>query len=84
MQDNELLSAGEAAEYLAKKWGRPAYSTTAFRMLRHRWNLKPVFLSTKNASFWRKSDLDAIPEPDRSRPRKKRAKHDEEQIEQAA
>jgi hypothetical protein len=82
--DEELLSAGEAAAYLANKWGRPSYSTTALRMLRHRWNLKPVFLSSKNASFWRKSDLDAIPEPDRHRPRKRRTKQEPQEEEPTA
>ena len=72
-EHEELLEAGEAAEYLAKKWKIEHYSIDAFKMLRHRWGLQPVLL-TKNASLWRKSDLDKIPKPDRNRPRPGRRK----------
>lgn len=70
---NELLTAGEAAEYLAQRWGRESYSQTAFKMLRHRWNLQPAH-HAGNATLWRRSDLDKIPEPDRSKPRGRRTK----------
>ncbi len=65
-QDEELLEAGEAAKYLADKWGIPEYSTDAFKMLRRRWNLKPAHLAG-NATLWRKSDLDKIPKPQKGR-----------------
>jgi len=69
---DDLLTAGEAATYLAKKWGRPeGYSTVAFRHLRHRWKLEPALL-VGNASLWRRADLDKIPEPSRSNPRPRR------------
>jgi hypothetical protein len=69
-QDEELLEAGEAVQYLSKKWGIP-YNTDNFKMLRTRWKLKPAFRA-KNATFWRKSDLDAIPAPKRGRPVQKK------------
>jgi hypothetical protein len=69
----ELLNSEQAADYLAKKWGIPSYSMDAFRALRSRWHIKPA-LGSKTATFWRKSDLDTIPKPDRSRPRGKRVK----------
>jgi hypothetical protein len=69
--DQELLEANEAVKYLAEKWGISSYSLVAFRSLRFRYNIKPA-LSSKTSSFWRKSDLDRIPKPDRSKPRGKR------------
>lgn len=65
---DNLLTAGEAADYLAKRWGRDRYDAKAFKLLRHRWNLQPA-MTLPNATLWRRSDLDKIPEPDRSRPR---------------
>ncbi len=72
-QPDDLLSAGEAAEYLAKRWGRQEYKTTAFKQLRHRWGLEPA-LKTENATLWRRRDLENIPEPSRNRPRPSRKK----------
>jgi len=71
---DDLLTAGEAAKYLAKRWGRKDYTTVAFRQLRHRWNLKPAMLFQENLSLWRRGDLDGIPEPSRSNPRPSRRK----------
>lgn len=66
--NDSLLEAGQAAKYLADKWGIPDYSTDAFKMLRKRHNLRPALL-IGNASLWRKSDLDAIPRPKIGRPK---------------
>ncbi|GCE14217.1 hypothetical protein [Tengunoibacter tsumagoiensis] len=78
-EEEKLLSAGEAASYLAEKWGMPSYSTVAFRQLRHRRkNLRPAML-TDNASLWRKEDLDQIKKPSLSNPRAKRKKKDAEE-----
>lgn len=71
--NDDLLTAGEAAEYLAKRWGRESYSVDAFKQLRHRWGLKPA-MHIQNATLWRRSDLDNIPEPSRNNPRPK-ARH---------
>lgn len=76
--DNEkLMGVHEAAKYLAKKWGMDSYSLEAFRMHRKRWNVHPS-LSSENATFWRKSDLDKLPKPDKSRPRSPRKKENED------
>jgi hypothetical protein len=69
----DLLDAGQAAQYLAEKWGMESYSTEAFKMLRHRRSIEPA-IPLKNASLWRKADLDLIPKPDRSKPRPRRKK----------
>lgn len=67
--NEELLEANEAVKYLARRWGIESYSLEAFRMLRFRNpDIKPA-LSSRTSSFWRKSDLDLIPKPDRSKPR---------------
>lgn len=76
-EEEKLYTAGEAAQYLAEKWGIKSYSTTAFRLLRRRWELKPDRL-INNASLWKKETLDAIPKPDRSKPRPKRKKKSEQ------
>jgi hypothetical protein len=73
MNEEQLIDASEATRYLAQKWGIPSYSMDAFKQLRLRHHIKPA-LSSKTATFWRKSDLDQIPKPDRSRPRGKRVK----------
>jgi hypothetical protein len=67
---DQLLEANEAVKYLAKRWEIESYSLEAFRMLRWRYNIKPA-LSSKTSTFWRKSDLDKIEKPDRSKKRKK-------------
>lgn len=74
--DEQLIDASEAAQYLAKRWGIASYSIDAFKQLRLRHNIKPA-LASKTATFWRKSDLDKIPKPDRSRPRPSRRKKTE-------
>lgn len=73
----EYLTAGEAAQYLADKWGIEAYSTTAFRMLRSRWHIEPDRL-VGNVSLWKPETLDKIPKPDKSKPRPKRRKKTEQ------
>jgi hypothetical protein len=70
----DLLTAGQAAAYLAKRWGRPKYSTSAFKQLRHRKNLRPAVYIEANSTLWRRGDLDLIPEPSRSNPRPRRRK----------
>lgn len=71
--DNRLLEASEAVKYLAERWGVESYGIVAFRSLRFRHNIQPT-LQAKNTTFWKKSDLDQIPKPDRSRPRGKRTR----------
>lgn len=73
----EYLTAGEAARYLARKWGIESYSTTAFRLLRHRWDLQPDRL-VGSMSLWKPETLDKIPKPDRSKPRPKRRRKTEQ------
>lgn len=70
---DDLLTAGEAAAYLAKRWGRDTYKATAFKQLRIRWGLTPAVI-LPNATLWRRGDLDMIPEPDRGKPRPSRRK----------
>ena len=72
-KQKDYYTAGEAAQYLAKRWGIESYSTTAFRLLRRRWNLQPD-MHLGNASLWKQETLDAIPKPDRSKPRSKKGK----------
>lgn len=67
-EEQELLEANEAVKYLAERWGIPSYSLNSFRVLRHRFQIKPA-LSSRTSTFWRKSDLDRIPKPDRTKPR---------------
>lgn len=77
MTEKDYLTAGEAAKYLAKKWGIESYSTSAFRLLRWRRHLQPD-IDAGTASLWKKETLDAIEKPDRSRPRPARKKKPEE------
>jgi hypothetical protein len=72
-KQKDYYTAGEAAQYLAKKWDIRSYSTTAFRLLRWRWDLQPD-MHLGNASLWKQETLDAIPKPDRSKPRPKKEK----------
>lgn len=75
MSDNpEFLTASEAVKYLAERWGIEEYSLEAFRALRFRLHIKPAF-GSNNSTFWRKSDLDNIEKPDRSKPRGPRKKN---------
>lgn len=69
----DYLTVDEACAYLAEKWGIESYSQEAFRALRSRKKIKPD-LGTKNASFWKRETLDAIPKPDRSAPRPREKK----------
>ena len=73
MSEEELIDASEAVKYLAERWGMPSYSLDAFKQLRLRHKIKPA-LSSRTSTFWRKSDLDKIPKPDKSNPRGKRVK----------
>jgi hypothetical protein len=59
---DELLTPAEAAEYLAKKWGRKSFSTEGFRSLRDRIGLAPAKKS-KRMTLYRRSQLDEIKEP---------------------
>lgn len=77
---DELMEAREAAEYLAKKWGLEHYSIDAFKQLRYRWNLEPA-LKGRRSTWWRKSQLDVIPKPDRTKPRQRRKKTEDSQEE---
>jgi hypothetical protein len=71
--DEELMEANEAVKYLAERWGMDSYSLVAFRSLRFRYKIEPA-LASRTATFWRKSDLDKIPKPDKSKPRGPRKK----------
>lgn len=74
MSDEEkdnLLEAGEAAEYLAARWGIPHYSTDNFKKLRIRQGLKPT-IRGKKTTLWSKAELDKIPRPSRGRRRIKK------------
>ncbi len=64
----ELMDSKQAVDYLIKKWGIESYSLGAFRALRFRWKIQPA-LAVHAATFYRKSDLDKIPKPDRKRKR---------------
>ena len=72
-KQKDYYTAGEAARYLAQKWGIESYSTTAFRLLRWRWHIHPD-MHLGNASLWKQETLDAIPKPDRSKPRPRKGK----------
>jgi hypothetical protein len=76
-ENEEFLDSAQAVKYLAERWGIDSYSRDAFRALRSRWKIKPT-VGGRTATFWRKSDLDKIPKPDRSRPRNKRAEKEVE------
>ena len=78
MSEREYLTSGEAATYLARKWGIESYSTTAFRLLRHRWKFQPDLIAGK-VLLWKPETLDKIPKPDRSKPRPKRKKSEQQQ-----
>ena len=67
-EEEQLIDASEAVRYLAQKWEIPSYSMDAFKQLRLRRHIKPA-LASKTATFWRKSDLDLIPKPDRHKAR---------------
>ncbi len=75
--DEELLDSRRASEYLAQKWGLDSWSLPAFKMHYKRWGkllgIQPAAAS-KSATFWRRSDLDKLPKPDKSRPRPSRRK----------
>ncbi len=76
---DDLLDGTQAAQYLAERWGIASYSVAAWRMLRYRYHIKPAF-SSRNSTFWRKSDLDKIPQPNRHNPRPKRARKKAEDV----
>jgi len=66
-----LLDINGALLYLREKWGIPTYSSDAFKMHRKRWKIEPTFRG-RTSTFWSKADLDLLPKPDKSRPRKQR------------
>ncbi len=68
IDNEEYLTGSEAAAYLAKRWEMESYSTVAFRMLRHHRKITPD-VSLNATSLWKKSTLDTIAKPDRTRPR---------------
>jgi hypothetical protein len=68
-QDEPLMSAGEATEYLKKKWGKASYSTDAFKRLRLTRGIEADF-SASNGTFWRKSTLDRIEKPKKGKRKK--------------
>ncbi len=72
-EEKEFYDAGEAAKYLAAKWGLPSYSSTAFKMLRIRRKIEPD-IKTSNATLWKRETLEAIAPPDRHRSRPGRRK----------
>lgn len=76
-KDEPLMDANEAAEYLAKRWGLESYSIDAFKQLRMRRKDIQPDLAARRATFWKKSTLDKIEKPDRSRPRGPRQKKDD-------
>ena len=77
--EKELINAKEAIAYLCERWNIESYSETAFRSLRFRRGIKPA-LSGPTATYYRKSDLDQIPKPDKSsgKGKKKEEKSGEE------
>jgi len=84
--EKEFLTAHEAVQYLAEKWGVESYSVGTFRAYRRRHELKPD-LGTENASLWRRETLDRIPKPNMGRPRgttRSKKQHAEEKSEEAA
>lgn len=84
MDKKDYYTASEAAQYLAEKWGLESYSVDAFRLLR--WRAKEQGneiepdLDLGNGSLWKPETLDAIPKPDRSKPRPKRKHTQQESV----
>jgi hypothetical protein len=65
-QDEKMLEAGSASEFLARQWGMTYYSTDALKMRRRRGEIEPDQL-IGNASLWRISTLKKISKPVRGR-----------------
>lgn len=82
--DDELLDSRSASEYLAQKWGLDQWSLPAFKMHYKRWgkqlDIRPAAAS-RSATFWRKSELDKFPKPDRNRSRPGRRKKSDDEPE---
>lgn len=69
--DDEEMNAEEAAEYLRQKWKLPTFTVDAFRQYRYRRNIKQQGKAKfPNSSVWRRSYLDQLPEPDKTKRRK--------------
>jgi hypothetical protein len=67
---DEPMNAEEAAEYLRQKWGLPTFSVDAFRQYRYRRKIKQQGRTKlPNSSLWRRSYLDQLPEPDKTKRR---------------
>jgi hypothetical protein len=66
---NELLTTEQAIEYLKERWGIASFTMNAFRQYRHRHKIKPSISLQKNASLWRRSDLDSLPPIDETKRR---------------
>lgn len=76
--DKEYLTAREAVQYLAKKWGIESYTMGAFRVYRLRHKLEPD-LSTENTSLWKRETLDSIPKPGpKGRPKRTEQQHEDD------
>lgn len=76
--EKKYLTAREAVQYLAKKWGIESYSLEAFRVYRFRHHLEPD-LSTENTSLWTRKTLDTIPKPrPRGRPKEDKKQHEDD------
>ena len=62
---DDLLTPEDAAKYLAWRWGRKeGFTVEGLRSLRKRLDLKPA-VKTHRMSLYRRSQLDAIEEPQR-------------------
>jgi hypothetical protein len=59
---DDLLTPQEAADYLARRWGRKSFSVEGLRALRRRINVPAKKLP--RTTLYRRRDLDEIPEPD--------------------
>lgn len=68
---DEEMNAEQAAEYLRQKWGLPTFTVDAFRQYRYRRNIKQQGKAKfPNSSVWRRSYLDQLPAPDKTKRRK--------------
>lgn len=74
--EKEYLTAREAVQYLAEKWGVESYSMTAFRVHRFRHKLEPD-LGTENSTLWKRETLDNIPKPRAKRKREPKQQREE-------
>lgn len=64
----EMLDAGQACDYLTKRWGlETPYRVDAFKRYRQRLGIEPDFAASNN-SYWTIETLNTIPRPVRGRP----------------